>query len=188
MILPCIGSASYWSDIVAAESVTLHINHTFQKQTELSQFEIVGPNGRQKLSIPTVKDSRKGWYANVLIDYNKNWQVEHWRSIENAYRKSPFFLYYGYKIETVFKENFTNLLNLNKALFDVVLDCLKINVACHLNVETDVRFTPTKPQNHKAYPQVFDSRHGFEPNLSILDVIFNLGPESVDYIMLSKFS
>ena len=158
------------------------VNHTFQKQSSLSQFEIVNTNGRQKLSIPTIKATRKGFYKDVHIDYSTKWQVEHWRSIENAYLKSPFFLYYGYKIEEAFKTHYTSLLEYNLALIKTILKCIKLDNELVTDTETPIYFEETPISTSEKYPQVFDSKLAFEENLCILDLLFNLGPETLDYL------
>ena len=127
MILASIGSIAYWSRLVKLEDPIIHLNHSFQKQSELSQYDIVTSQGRLKLSIPTQKKTRKGPYENVMIDYNSTWQAEHWRSITNSYRKSPFFLYYGYKIEAVYMTEHKTLMQFNRALLDVLYNCLKLD-------------------------------------------------------------
>ena len=183
MNLHCIGNITYWSTLVSKSELVLEIQHTFQKQSELSQYEIATANGRLQLSIPTQKSTRKGAYSDVKLDYSTNWQTEHWRSIENAYLKSPFYLYYGYKIEEVYKCEHEKLVAFNKALFDTILSCIKLNRPVTVNLSDAVYFTPTAPIHNKKYPQVYDTKNTFEENLSILDVLFNLGPETHDYLL-----
>ncbi|MDA8886033.1 WbqC family protein [Bacteroidia bacterium] len=182
MKLHCIGNIGYWIKLMTNNESTLYLNHTFQKQSALSQFEIATSNGRLKLSIPTIKDTRKGKYKDVKINYQSNWQVEHWRSIENAYLKSPFFLYYGYRIESVFKSKHLTLLELNLALFTVIERCLKCEKEFKVNYIKEVYLQKEALTSVESYPQVFDTKNNFEADLSILDLIFNLGPECADYL------
>jgi hypothetical protein len=183
MILHCIGNISHWSGLLSKPEIILLINHTYQKQSELSQYEIATASGRLKLSIPTQKSTRKGAYSEVRIDYSTNWQVEHWRSIRNAYHKSPFYLYYGYKIEEVYMHKYDTLLELNKALFDTLLSCIKCNKKSAINNSEPAYYKESTCINNSVYPQVFDTKIKFEKNLSILDVLFNLGPETQDYLL-----
>ncbi|MFB1003670.1 MAG: WbqC family protein [Bacteroidia bacterium] len=183
MILVSIGSIAYWSRLVNLENPIIHLNHSFQKQSELSQYDIVTSQGRLKLSIPTQKRTRKGPYENVMIDYNSAWQIEHWRSITNSYRKSPFFLYYGYKIEAVYMTEYKTLMQFNRALLDVLYNCLKLDNEPTIDHISDAFFVKTPMLNNTVYPQVFDSMLDFEENLSVLDLIFNLGPEATDYLV-----
>lgn len=181
--LHCIGNISYWHAIIQSESNYIHINHTFQKQSYLSQFEIMTSNGKLKLSIPTQKSTRKGMYSEVLIDYSNNWQTELWRSIQNAYSKSPFFLYYGYKLEEVILKRHLKLIDLNWELFKVLGSCIYKPLDIELEKEEITKYQETKIGNLANYPQVFDDRLDFESNLGIIDVLFNLGPETIDYLL-----
>lgn len=181
--LHCIGNISYWHAIIQSESNYIHINHTFQKQSYLSQFEIMTSNGKLKLSIPTQKSTRKGMYSEVLIDYSNNWQTELWRSIQNAYSKSPFFLYYGYKLEEVILKRHLKLIDLNWELLKVLGSCIHKPLDIELEKEEITKHQETRIENLANYPQVFDDRLDFESNLSIIDVLFNLGPETIDYLL-----
>ncbi len=183
MILHCIGNISHWSALLRRPEIVLQINHTYQKQSELSQYEIATASGRLKLSIPTQKSTRKGAYSEVKIDYSTNWQVEHWRSIRNAYHKSPFYLFYGYKIEEVYMQKYDTLLALNEALFRTLLSCIKCPEKSVINTSDAVYYETSTHIHNSVYPQVFDAKIKFEENLSILDVLFNLGPETQDYLL-----
>ena len=183
MILNCIGDISYWVQILAKPQVTIKLNHTFQKQSALSQYEIVAANGRLKLSVPTQKNTRRGGYTAVRLDYNSNWQIEHWRSIENAYLKSPFFLYYGYKIEAVYKQHYDTLAEFNLATLQAILACIKAPIKITIDDTEAVYYSKSEGINNEQYPQVFDTKMKFEENLSILDLLFNLGPETKDYLL-----
>jgi hypothetical protein len=185
MNLNCIGNISYWSSLLESTAATIYLNHTFQKQSALSQYEITTATGRLKLSVPTQKSTRKGAYTEVKIDYTSNWQTEHWRSIENAYLKSPFFLYYGYRIEEVYKLKYVTLVEFNKALLLTLVACIKAPIKVNMNTTEAVYFTPIQESNNKPYPQVFDTMIKFEENVSILDLLFNLGPETKDHLLSS---
>lgn len=183
--LPFIGNISYWAEVLQTdEQVSLCTHHTFQKQSSLSQCEIMTTSGRLKLSIPTIKNTRKGWYKDVQIDHSTKWQIEHWRSIESAYLKSPFFLYYGYKIEPIFLSENKYLLDYNILLSEILCTCLKVD---KINLNDKNTYTFQKQtrliKSDHTYPQVFDTRLPFESNLSLLDVLFNLGPETKDYLL-----
>lgn len=182
MNLICIGNISFWNTWLKNSSHTIQLNHTFQKQSWLSQYEIMTAHGVLKLSVPTVKATRKGAYAKVAISYDSNWQIEQWRSIENAYKKSPFFIFYNYKIEPIFKANFTYLYEFNLALFHVLSECLKTGREPIIDKETSIYYTEKEKRTYLEYPQVFDDKQPFQSDLCVLDVLFNLGPEALDYI------
>ncbi len=183
MILASVGSIAYWHRLANLEDPIIHLNHTFQKQSELSQYDIVTSQGRLKLSIPTKKKTRKGSYENVLIDDNSAWQTEHWRSITNSYQKSPFFLYYGYKIEEAYMTEHKTLMQFNRSLLDVLYNCLKLDNKLTVDCVSEAFFVKTPMFQNSIYPQVFDCTLNFEENLSVLDLIFNLGPEAKDYLV-----
>ena len=149
----------------------------------LSQYEIIGPNGVIKYSVPTQKSTRKGLYKEVLIDYTDSWQDEQWKSITNAYKKSPFFQYYDYKIEPVFKTKTATLMDFNFALIEVITKCLRAEILLTKNAVSEAYYSDLELKEILGYPQVYDTKLGFVSNLSILDLLFNLGPETLDYLV-----
>jgi hypothetical protein len=183
MFVHCIGSVSFWASLLAEETVLLTTHHTFQKQSSLSQFEIATAQGRLKISVPTVKQTRKGLYKNVAIDYSSNWQIEMWRSIENSYQKSPFFQYYDYKIKSKILATETYLLDYNMAVLHVIADMLKQDTEMTVDAENSIYFSEISPVTCPRYPQVFDDKNEFQENLCVLDALFNLGPETFDYLL-----
>lgn len=182
MFLDCVGSISWWKSWLK-DGGELYLHHTFQKQSSLSQYCIAGAQGVLKLSVPTQKQSRKGNYDNVRIENGERWQLEHWRSIEAAYRKSPFFIYYDYKIKPIFDTKFDLLIDFNKALLERLIECLKTDQNAIYNMTEPVSYNEVKESECNVYPQVFDERSGFQTNMSLLDVLFNLGPETLDYLL-----
>ncbi len=181
MFLECIGSIGYWEKFIQKPS-PFNLNHTFQKQSALSQFSICGPNGLIKLSIPTKKATRRGPYSKVEIDYSSKWQSEHWKSIENAYIKSPFFIYYDYKIEPIFKKQYRYLCDFNIAMTLAVKNVLRLNEIGEITQGDAIFYDELASDFTRVYPQVYDDKNDFIPNLSILDLLFNLGPETLDYL------
>lgn len=183
MFLHCFGSVHYWRVLLEADDSQVFLNHTFQKQSSLSQYKILGPNGTNTLSVPTIKKSRKGWYKDVAVDYSTAWQQEHWKSIANNYRKAPFFQYYDYKLEPLYHVEYQRLIDFNLAAVKVVLKCLKRDEkVVNFDSETGVYFKELETLELPSYPQVYDSKIGFRQDVSVLDLIFNLGPESMDYL------
>jgi hypothetical protein len=164
------------------EKPTLNIGHTFQKQCELSQFLITSANSsRHKLSIPIDKSTKRFFVKDVRISNNENWQDELWKNITTAYKSSPFFIYYDFKIEPLFTKEYDFLFDFNREAIEIFMGCLKTD--CELKFsEEPIFYKETEFYETKSYPQVFDNLHGFTPNLSILDLIMNIGPESSDYL------
>jgi hypothetical protein len=128
----------------------------------------------------------------LKVSYDDNWRHVHWQSLVSAYNMSPFFEYYEDDIKPLFERKFDYLVDLNAEAMDIVnrllmMDDVTINVSETYipaqTVELDLRNQIT-PKTHlddfcqKEYYQVFSERYGFQPNLSILDLLFNLGPES----------
>ena len=183
MFLDCIGSIGRWAEIAQSDTLVIQVNHTFQKQSSLSQFSILGPNGPKKLSVPTTKATRKGFYDKVLISNESQWQMEHWKSLESAYLKSPFFMYYDYKLEAVFKKDYADLLSFNKSMLNTILDCLKLDIPITYDSETNAYYKECEDLETPVYPQVFDYKLPFQGNLSVLDALFNLGPETASYLL-----
>ncbi len=189
---------SYYSKLKNNESILIEHYENFQKQTYRSRCEIYSPNGLQTLSIPLVNRNHRQTMKELKIAYNDDWQKLHWRSLEAAYRRSPFFEYYEDDLISFYTEKkFDYLIDFNEALQQVVLGLLKLKPNYSFTTEykenyndaNDFRNTITPKQTENAdktfapiiYSQVFEMRHGFIPNLSILDLLFNQGPRAGDY-------
>jgi len=162
----------------------------YQKQTYRTRQYIYSPNGNLLLNIPILHPLKgqnlKQAYTEVKIDHKENWQIIHWRSLEAAYRSSPFFEFYEDEIRFLFEEKETYLYDFNKRCFETIADCLSLDLEYAETEEYhssysdifDARLLSTakrKPAlSLNSYHQVFEEKHGFIPNLSILDLLFNL--------------
>lgn len=192
------GPIDLFANLVGAEKLVWEKQDNYQKQTYRTRQYIYGPNGKLLLNIPIVHPKDPGQakqaYAEVEIDRSENWQIIHWRSIEAAYRSSPFFEFYEDELHFLYHQEFTNLYDFNKKCFQVIMDCLNLEVETS---ETEVyhkTYSDLKDGRNlivakrkpsltlPRYDQVFQEKHGFIPNLSILDLLFNLGPESAAYL------
>ncbi len=132
----------------------------------------------------------------MLIDYDTNWQKLHWKSIESAYRSSPFFEFYEDDLKPFYEKKYKFLLDFNIEIQNMVLEHLDIDVNlkftdkyCHILTEEidDLRekIHPKKKENDPdfitvEYTQVFQGKYGFIPNLSIIDLLFNEGPNAIE--------
>ncbi|MFN7014370.1 MAG: WbqC family protein, partial [Bacteroidia bacterium] len=144
--------------------------------------------------IPVHKNEHHTPFKNIRIAYENNWQKTMWRSIVSAYGSSPFFAYYDYLIEPVFKQQPDLLLEYNTQLTELILKLLKqpqkLNFSdafVQQNIENDYRnnFGKHYRKNSiefKKYHQPFEEKHGFQQDLSILDILFNEGPNAMDYL------
>ena len=176
-------------------TVVLERQDNFQKQTYRNRCYICGPNGRQLLSVPVVHAHGKGRQKTreVRIDNSFRWQVNMFRSLEASYRSSPFFEFYEDEIAPIFEQKYDFLMDLNLASFEVVNACLDLDLEFDFT-ETyeestegpDLRFLVNAKSSHSydfaPYTQVFESKHGFLPNLSILDLLFNEGTNALSYL------
>ncbi|MBQ4915709.1 WbqC family protein [Maribacter sp. MMG018] len=168
----------------------------FQKQTYRNRAYICTDRGRHMLSIPIIHGkTEKGrqLYKDVKIDNSYSWQRQHWRTLETAYRTSPFFEFYEDEIKPIYEKKFKFLMDINLESIALICEALQLQMpdaktsTFELNPkEEDFRFLINAKQsvNYTAdhYTQVFGERHGFIPNTSILDALFNLGPNTVSYL------
>lgn len=186
----------YVSKFLLYEKLSVEACEYYQSQSYRNRCVISGPNGLQKLSIPVKKDGRKKVpVRDVQIDYKTPWQKDHWRSIENAYKSSPFFEFYKDAFLPFYqKKRFRFLFDFNLETLNTVLEEIEIPVRAGLTdafrgdtKADDYRFSihpkparqkPDSTFSAKPYTQVFSDRFDFLPNLSILDLLFNQGPNT----------
>ncbi|MEI6049287.1 MAG: WbqC family protein [Bacteroidota bacterium] len=186
---------SYFSLISMANELFIEREENYLKQTYRNRCYILSAHGIQLLSVPVYLGSlHKTLIKDIRIDYSKRWQQVHLRAMTASYNSSPWFEFYFENIEKVISKNHKFLLDLNMELTESVLEILKIKKAVFytsdflpvIDKENDLRYkiSPKKVSgfNVKKYLQVFNNGDGFVPNLSIVDLIFNLGPEAVDYL------
>ncbi len=166
------------------------------KQTYRNRCNIMGANGILPLSIPVLKgQAHKTYVRDIRIDYNKKWQKLHWRSMESAYRHSPFFEFYMDEFYPFYEQRFEFLIDFNAALLELVLQSLEIENTLNYSREfidagivdyADYRETIHPKRDLSSdplfvpltYRQVFVERIGFKANLSIIDLLFNEGPNA----------
>ena len=165
------------------KDVLVDASENFSWQTFRSRCLIAGPNGVQQLSVP-VKHAggKKIPYKEVRISYDEPWVRVHTRALETAYGKAPYFPYFR-------EELFDILLKRHDLLFDLNLGLMNALLR-QAGLERELTFTEKYIDDahglidlrlkHEPlmirYPQVFEDRHGFIPDLSILDYLFNAGP------------
>ncbi|MFC0776624.1 WbqC family protein [Flavobacterium sp. HJSW_4] len=199
LILPTyFPSISHFAVIAQSDSITFEMEDNFQKQTNRNRTYIYSPNGIQLLNIP-VKHSKEAHQKtkDILIENEFDWQKQHFKSLEAAYRSSPFFEYFEDDITPIFEKKHQFLMDLNFEVLDVVTKCLRMKLEFGKTTEyfhevnrfTDFRHLANGKKDANSfekYTQVFDDKHGFINNLSVLDLLFNEGKFAMDYLKTQK--
>jgi hypothetical protein len=199
LILPTyFPSISHFAVIAQSDSITFEMEDNFQKQTNRNRTYIYSPNGIQLLNIP-VKHSKTAHQKtkDILIENEFDWQKQHFKSLEAAYRSSPFFEYFEDDIVPIFKKKHEFLMDLNFEVLDVVTKCLRMKLEFGKTTEyfhevtdfADFRYLANGKKDANSfekYTQVFDDKHGFINNLSVLDLLFNEGKFAMDYLKTQK--
>ncbi len=190
-------SVSNFVALVQAQTITFEIDDNYQKQTNRNRTYIYSPNGLQMLNIPT--KHYKGSHQktrDIKIENEFNWQKQHFKSLESAYRSSPFFEYFEDEIMPIFNKKHTFLLDLNFETINFVLKCLRLQTNYTKTVEyfhevdySDFRYLANGKKDissFETYPQVFQEKVGFLNNLSVLDLVFNEGKFALEYLKNQK--
>ena len=182
---------SWFAPLVKGEPICIEQWENFHKQTIRNRCRIDSPNGPLNLTIPIDKENfgagGKCLMKDVKISYHLDWQHQHWNALETSYFNSPFFEYLQDDFRPFYERKWNYLMDFNEAL---ILKCCEL-----MDVEPKISRTevflintenePVLRYSHLMTPQyyqVFAHKHGFVPDLSIIDLIFNLGPESVLYL------
>ena len=146
---------------------------------------IAGPNQIQTLIVPMIASTKSEDFYKVQIDYSQKWVREHKNALQTAYGKSPFFEYYDYRIFDIFDQQIPELSQLNQSLLALTTKLVgleNIEFSQLINDDTTLIFNSDKMETPTPeFSQVFDAKFGFRPNVSILDLLFNLGPLCKDY-------
>ena len=188
-------SIAHFVTMAYAEEVIFEMDDNFLKQTYRNRSYIYGANGRLILNIPVIHSQKnRQKYRDVKIFNEEKWQSLHWKSLLSAYSTSPFFEYYKDDIEPLFQLKTDYILDFNLRCFEVICDCLQLELnttqteiyQTEVNNTVDFRCLVNakkkQPYHFDSYTQVFSNKHGFIPNLSILDLLFNEGPNAVNYL------
>ena len=189
-------SISHFAAMTQSENITFEIEDNFQKQTNRNRAYIYSPNGIQLLNIP-VKHSKESHQKNkdIRIETEFDWQKQHFKSLEAAYRSSPFFEFFEDDLRPFFEKKQEFLLDLNFEALEVVSKCLRMKMTYTTTTEYFNEVDTTEITDYRTlvngkkdlsifenYTQVFDDKHGFINNLSVLDLLFNEGKYAMDYL------
>lgn len=177
---------AFFQKLLKEGNFEFYLLDQYSRQTFRNRTEILGPNGKLILSIPTQKlDINKRSFENIRISYSESWLKQHLKSLETAYRRSPYFEYYEDKISEFYKNaQYDFLWELNLESIKLLLKILKIDNQIILNRELPFLEEPSYREIRlKPYNQVFSNKMEFVPNLSVLDLIFNKGADAKQYLL-----
>ena len=187
-------SINYMARFLREDEPFIEIHETYCKQTYRNRCNVMTANGVQMLSVPVVKmNGNHTMTKDIAVSYDEPWQQVHRRCLESAYRNSPYFDHYFDFIRPVFEQRFSRLIDLNDMALAALMKMLKVKKEIvHTEdyvheVENDLRdaFSPKRPIDASLFPtyyQVFSTKFPFAPDLSVLDLVFNEGPEALDYL------
>jgi hypothetical protein len=188
------GPVQWYQKLHRAEYVQMEQWENFQKQTYRNRCLIATTQGIQALTVPTerggsllIKDTR--------ISDHGNWRHLHWNALQSAYGESPFFEYYQDDIRHFIEQRWDFLLDFNEAIRVKMCELIdiqpKVTLTSEYSPSSKIDYREAIRPKHplpdpdfepKPYYQVYQQKHGFLPNLSILDLLFNMGPESIFYL------
>lgn len=181
------GNLLYWREQLKLDAIRVDANDTYKKQSYRNRQEILSANGKQALSIPVIRPNGSSTPSkDVLISNVEQWQKDHWKAIESAYKHAPYFWYYGDQVKDLIFQEEESLVKFNQNIQQAILRFLSLeheiihdNNAPSITSADDNRvILNDKKQKYTSPPyiQVFSDKMDFEPNLSVLDALMNLGP------------
>jgi hypothetical protein len=189
------GPISQYSEIINTAEVLFEVHDNFQKQSFRNRCYIFNTNGKQLLNIPVKhpNSSSRKQTKDTLVENATHWQDQHFKSLKTAYRNSPFFEFYVDDLAHIFQKKYTYLQDINIDTFLFVSEALQISSnfkktssyteVLESNDFRNLAAIKTQPKNLvKPYIQMFDDKHGFLPNLSILDLLFMEGPNAISFL------
>ncbi|MDN3594709.1 WbqC family protein [Zunongwangia endophytica] len=200
------GPVSQYAVISQYDKIVFENEDNYQKQTHRNRMYIYDANGKLLLNIPikhksTLTERNSDGhqrYKDVLIDNSFEWQKQHWRALKASYQTSPFFEFYEDELIPLYENQYEYLMEFNYECQNFVFDALGIEPDI---TKTEEYFRHPKEMHNgrhliaaknnfnfdsERYAQVFEPKHGFINNLSILDLIFNLGPQSLEFLENQK--
>ena len=188
------GPIQWYQKLYRAEHVVIEQWESFQKQTYRNRCLIATTQGIQALTIPVVR-GETSLMKDIRISDHGNWRHLHWNALQSAYGESPFFEYYQDDIQPFFTQRWDYLFDFNEAIRQKMCELIDISPQVSLTgsfqpkADHDFReaINPKHPApdadfESRSYYQVYQQKHGFLPNLSILDLLMNTGPESILYL------
>ncbi|MFV0531093.1 MAG: WbqC family protein [Flavobacteriales bacterium] len=190
-------SIEYYAYLVQAKYCIFEGEDHYQKQTYRNRYTIYGSNGKLNLNIPIQHKTDSRYYKDTKISYDTDWQHLHIKSLKSAYQSSPFFEFYEDDIIPLFTSKETYLMDFNIKSFILINDLIQFDIKIEKTTEYlhqpelfDLRnHFNTKKESHQEfepYIQVFSQKKEFIKNLSILDLLFNEGTNTLTYLKKHK--
>lgn len=184
-----------YAELIKSDKITFEMEDNFQKQTYRNRCYIYGANGKLNLNIPlkhTTSEGRKKT-KDTRVQNDFPWQQQHLKSLQSAYRASPFFEFYEDDLMPVFTKKYKFLQDLNIDTFLFLMEALQFST--NHKTTTSYEVIPTEEDfrnlaiakkgvevSMPRYTQMFDDKHGFIPNLSMLDLLFMEGPNAISFL------
>ena len=185
-----LAPVEYYIALVNAEIIIIEQHEHYNKQSYRNRCSIATPNGVMDLCIPVEKKGKE-LIRDIRISGHTDWQTNHWRSIVTSYNSSPFFEYYKDDLQPFYERKWNFLWDFNFEIQAKILELLDVEPNIYLSEKFEMKIEnsfdfrniihPKIESNvlFKKYYQVFDQKFGFLKNLSILDLLFNMGNESL---------
>ena len=201
------GPVQWYQKLCRHERVFVERYDSYRKQTYRNRCVIAAANGPQTLTVPVERQAggQRLLTRDVRISDHGNWRHQHWHALMSAYSESPFFDYYADDLRPFFERRWEFLYDFNEAIRATLCELLDIHpdvrptthyaaaegpMAAEEATAIDLReaIDPKHPEpdpdfEPRPYYQVFQARHGFIPNLSVLDLLFNMGPEGIFWLL-----
>lgn len=193
-----LAPVEYYTKLSAYDKAFIEQHDHYTKQTYRNRCAIAAPDGELTLSIPTVKPTTlKCLLRDIRVSDHGNWRHLHWNAIGSAYNHTPFFEYYRDDFHPFYEKKYEFLVDFNEELCRLVCSLIDIQPDMARTTEYRTEFAPDEEDfrerihpkkdftvedaefSPQVYYQVFQERLGFLPNLSIIDLLFNMGPESL---------
>ncbi|OSY87885.1 WbqC-like protein [Tenacibaculum holothuriorum] len=183
-----------YAAIFKENEVVFEVEDNFQKQTYRNRCYIYGANGKLSLNIPIKHQTTEGRKKSkdTLVENDFPWQQQHYKSLQSAYRASPFFEFYEDDLQSIFNKKYKYLQDVNIDTFLFITDALELSQKFKktseyiMDIDNDYRSLAIAKKGVEIdmdnYIQMFDDKFGFIPNLSILDLLFMEGPNTVSFL------
>ncbi|MFT3738257.1 MAG: WbqC family protein [Breznakibacter sp.] len=199
-----LGPVFQYAHMYRSPHVFVEQHGHYEKKTYRNRAVVMAANGPMALSVPVEKPAgTKTCDKDILLSYDTPWQANHWRTLVSAYQSSPFFEYYADDFEPFYTQRFKYLMDYNLQLMQTV--CGNIGLSCGIYLSDTYATSPAdvldlrrsvsprvgcQTDGHgdyvpQPYWQVFKEKFGFTPNLSIVDLLFCMGPESIEVLRKS---